>query len=386
MLLPIYIIIIFILLFKTEWLLKISDWNNIVLRKAEPCRITSVLRKLNYQMIWEYVIIGFLVLVCFNGTRVPDFTNYAEAFRRMSLGIPYSYLGKGWYLLMNIGFTLGFDYQFVKALVAMIALLLINSSLNFYCKTFKGRMFFWGIFLIFPALLDITQIRFFAASSLVVYGFRYLKQYSLRNLTSYILIVAIGSLIHSSVIFYGLLAFVYLFPYFPKIYAGLLLTISFSGLLLKDYLILVASGVIESDRLERYFTSGDSMGIMGLIFAIAFIIVQLAILVLCLREYKLNSDKAPQFIQDLNLGSGVATTLLVIVPLCRLDANFFRLERPGWLLFVMILSSLLFERRRTFLDKNRNVLLKWIIITMAFSANLYLISLFTFQIISGYLL
>ena len=128
------------------------------------------------------------------------------------------------------------------------------------------------------------------------------------------------------------------------------------------------------------------MGIMGLIFAIAFIIVQLAILVLCLREYKLNSDKAPQFIQDLNLGSGVATTLLVIVPLCRLDANFFRLERPGWLLFVMILSSLLFERRRTFLDKNRNVLLKWIIITMAFSANLYLISLFTFQIISGYLL
>lgn len=142
MILIAYLLIIFILLFKTEWLLQINKKLEHLLDHAEPSQSVLFLKRINSEMIWEYVIIAFITLICFRAASVPDFANYAAAYNKMSLGIPYSYLGKGWYILMNIGFTFGFSYSLVKAIIAFGALLLVNSSVNFFCKSFKGRMFF----------------------------------------------------------------------------------------------------------------------------------------------------------------------------------------------------------------------------------------------------
>ncbi|WP_283650823.1 EpsG family protein [Ileibacterium valens] len=384
MILIAYLLIIFILLFKTEWLLQINKKLEHLLDHAEPSQSVLFLKRINSEMIWEYVIIAFITLICFRAASVPDFANYAAAYNKMSLGIPYSYLGKGWYILMNIGFTFGFSYSLVKAIIAFGALLLVNSSVNFFCKSFKGRMFFWGIMLIFPILLDITQIRFFAGSALVIFGLRYLKSFSFKNITCYLGLVLIGTLVHSSILFYSLFILVYLYPFGQRIFTVCFLSISLIGMMFKDYLIGIASCFIQGDRLERYFTSGESIGTIGL-FVVCTIVFSQLIILIWLQKYKKQINRSKQGLSNINLAYGICVISLIILPLCKLDSNFFRLERIGWLIFVMVCTSYLFNRN-SLVNHNGKKCLKWGVITLAICENLYLITLFTFQIIAGYLL
>lgn len=232
--------------------------------------------------------------------------------------------------------------------------------------------------LIFPILLDITQIRFFAGSALVIFGLRYLKSFSFKNITCYLGLVLIGTLVHSSILFYSLFILVYLYPFGQRIFTVCFLSISLIGMMFKDYLIGIASCFIQGDRLERYFTSGESIGTIGL-FVVCTIVFSQLIILIWLQKYKKQINRSKQGLSNINLSYGICVISLIILPLCKLDSNFFRLERIGWLIFVMVCTSYLFNRN-SLVNHNGKKCLKWGVITLAICENLYLITLFTFRL------
>lgn len=393
----IYLLICLVCIFRPGWILKLRAGFSGLIDQGEPCRALQILKKMNQRGLWSLLIILFLTLICYRGISVPDFSNYETAYSRMKLGIPYSYLGTGWYLLMNAGFTLGLTYAQVKAGIALISMLLVNSTLNHYCRSFRGRMFFWGICMIFPVLLDLTQIRFYLAAALVIFALRFLERWNFKNLLSYLLFVSAASFIHSSALIYLSFIAVYLFYLIPKTFGVLCLAGSLSLLLLKDQIIQIAVSLIKSDRLERYFLSGDPVGKLGLIFMTVFCAAILVLLWLGLKKTQANSENRPVSAsvfpqvssrenQVLGLASGMNLILLFVIPLCRLDANFFRLERIGWIIFVITAASFLFGKNPIRIRGTFRKLLLLSVFVLAAAANLYLISVFTFPLVAGYLL
>lgn len=393
----IYLLICLVCVFRPGWILKLRSGFSRLIDQGEPCRALRILKKMNQRGLWGILVILFLTLICYRGVSVPDFSNYETAYSIMKLGIPYSYLGTGWYLLMNAGFTLGLTYAQVKAGIALISMLLVNSTLNHFCRSFRGRMFFWGICMIFPVLLDLTQIRFYLAASLVIFALRFLERWSFKNMISYLLFVTAASFIHSSALIYLSFIAVYLFNLIPKTFGVLCAAGSLAVLVLKDQIIQIAVSLIKSDRLERYFLSGDPVGKLGLIFMTVFCTAILILLWLGLKKAEENSENKlvsasalPQMnereSQVLRLALGINFILLFIVPLCRLDANFFRLERIGWIVFIITAASFLFGKNPIRIRGASRRMLLAAVFALAVAANLYLISVFTFPLVAGYLL
>lgn len=258
-------------------------------------------------------------------------------------------------------------------------------------------MFFWGICMIFPVLLDLTQIRFYLAAALVIFALRFLEKWSFKNLISYLLFVSAASFIHSSALIYLSFISVYLFYLIPKIFGVLCIAGSLTLLVLKNQIIQVAISLIKSDRLERYFLSGDPVGKLGLIFMTVFCAVILVLLWLGLKKTQANSENrsvsaavlpsvSARENQVLRLALGMNLILLFVIPLCRLDANFFRLERIGWIIFVITAASFLFGKNPIRIRGSFRKLLLLSVFALAAAANLYLISVFTFPLVAGYLL
>ncbi len=396
----IYLLICLVCIFRPGWILKLREGFSGLIDQGEPCRALQILKKMNQRGLWSILIILFLTLICYRGTSVPDFSNYETAYSRMKLGIPYSYLGTGWYLLMNSGFTLGLTYAQVKAGIALISMLLVNSTLRHYCRSFRGRMFFWGICMIFPILLDLTQIRFYLAAALVIFALRFLERWSFKNLISYLLFVAAASFIHSSSLIYLSFTAVYLFYRIPKICSVLCLGGALAAIVLKQQIVELAVNTIKSDRLERYFLSGTPVGKFGLVFMTLFCLVILIILWLVELKTKDRKNHSDQKIREIPAGSsferpenrvlmmalGINSILLFVIPLCRLDANFYRLERIGWTIFIITAASVLYGKSPIRFFGSDRKLLRIAVFGMAAAANLYLITVFTFPVIAGYLL
>ncbi len=399
MLIPFYALGALLLIFRGDWILRLKKHWQSLLDEAQDCRLICWLRGIPFLRLLDALIIAVLVLICLHGTDVPDFRNYQTAYSRMSLGIPYSYLGRGWYVLMNIGLTLGMSYAQVRAVLALFCLLALSSTADYYRSSDRGKLMFWGLYMIFPALLDFTQIRFFCAIAFVIYAFRWLDDFSIRNCFLYAFFTLLGALIHSSALLYLALLLVHLFRRFPKSMSAAVTGITLCAVLFREPLIHLGSALIRSDRLERYILQGSPIGSFGLLFTAAFsagicllLLMQLRLLD---REYpgriRRTPSRAP--LSEIRIRKGLYTALGVNVLLCgvialsRLDANFFRLERPGWIFFIMISSSIcsLSADKRFSRPKKTADWLWAALLLLAVAANLYFISLFTFPLVLGYL-
>lgn len=363
----------------------IHDWKKL-LDRAEPSRITGFLKNRSAESLYDLAMILFMTLICSAGTSVPDFANYANAYQQIGLGIPYSYLGTGWYWLMSFGQAFGMRYAQIKAIICFVSLLLIWSTLLFFRIGLKGRAFFWGTFMIFPALLDMTQIRFFAAAAIVIWGCRFLARFSFRNLVCYVLTCLLAALIHSSAAYYLLFTGIYLYRLWPKTISSLCVLGTLFGVFGKNLIITLAGLLIHSDRLDRYFLNGGGMGKGGMLFIACIFALILAVSLICTHLYQDRTSLGCRQKHLFSLVSGSAWILTFTLALAGLDANFIRIQRPGWILFLMM-AALCVQHGYDCLRAGRfRISLKTIVLLMAVALNLYFITVFTFTIVSGFLL
>lgn len=396
MLIPAYLFLIWLGFGGSRFLRGCRRTWESMLDQAEPSGWISRLKKTDPYLFYQWFLILFLVLMTIRAEGVPDFYNYQMAYSRMELGIPYMYLGRGWYWLMHFGITFGMTYGQMKGIAALVSLVLISSTINLFVSSRKSRVLVWSLFLIFPALLELTQIRFFLASSICIYGFRFLKKASWKNAGLYVLAVLAAAMFHSSALIYlaGLLT--WLFRRFPKTVSCLCVLGSLVLFLGSRQLIALASRFIRSDRLERYFLSGQGMGKGGL--AVCLLLCMFLIWITWKILSALKSKKGQHIRHPLSKGRGMAAFRsafliegwnflgLIILPLSQLDANFFRLQRPAWLLSYIACGIALSKGIRSVPVFGRQVSLRLLYFAAALLANLYFISIYTFQINTGYLM
>lgn len=328
-------------------------------------------------------IFGLLVLMIYVRTGVPDFDNYAEAYRVVGLGKLYRSLGWGWYALMLAGNALGISFRLFKTLICAFSFGLMAWNLSRFVPEPKERLFAWGLYLIFPALLDCVQMRYLLAESLILTAVSYLQRFSWKNLCGFLLFVTLAWSVHATApLFYGL-AVVWLLNRNEKAGTWLLtiavvLEAAFIPFIPKLALLLPASR-----RIVVYLQQGTPMGGLGLLITA---VLQTGLYWMC-RKMDRNwcgSEKTGRF---LKLCMYLTLAGFVIVPLCRVDANFVRLLRYEWILCYAAAAAWLNHP----LDQKEELRpfglpLGWYVLILAAAANLHLISLFTFEIVSSFLL
>ena len=205
---------------------------------------------------WYWLICtAVLCLLVNTSDACADLSSYTYIFNSIGeAGLAYSGTTPiGWTVLCLFFYKLGFSYRGMIIFVILLCMFLIHYSLKDYSIS-EGR--FWAMFLVFPALAQCVQMRFFLATSIVFFALQFMLKKGKKGLIPYIIGVIVATLIHTSCLVF--IAFV-LVAFFEKINFRKVMTVSVILSVIvavfRSYLLSFISllSFIPQEKLIRYF-------------------------------------------------------------------------------------------------------------------------------------
>jgi hypothetical protein len=326
--------------------------------------------------------IGIIILISFicYGVKDRDFEQYQIVYDYIKEGNQYTDLGIAWAQMCKAAGWMGLDYASFKLIVIIISLVIIYKAINSFLYSKSGIPFFWSCFLIFPLFLDLVQVRFFFAESILLFGFQYLLKNNKTGKWKFILLVLLASSIHSSIFFF--LIFI-LIPYVDKFkkkmpfLVSILCIISFYA---PSIAVSLATKFINVNRIERYFFSSDRTGFLGIITAILTLYCFLFI-TKKIRDSEIIDKNFGDFLYKSNL------LMWFLLPIVFFDPNIFRIQRPMWLMLYIEAISFTQQSHSPYLLiwKKKKIHIKQFIFLLAIFGNLAFITIYSFDIIQKFL-
>lgn len=320
----------------------------------------------------------FLSVLCY-GVDDPDLQNYKRAYDSIAAGNDYTDLGVIWLGLCKFFSSCGFDYYMYKSVIVLVSGFFILQLINHYVKNPKYASFVWVCYLIFPAVMDLVQLRFFLASSIAIWSTQFLIDKAKYGKGKFIILMLLASAIHSSLYFY--FSFL-LFPFFEgkeKKFAYMVVICFVSFFFLKNHLLSVANALTNANRMDRYFENGRAIGLFGILAYISTIIAFNFIANRMKRTVSATEANYYDFLQKAALVSSI------LLPLSLFDTNFFRIQRPMWLMLYIGAAMLLDRGVRTiYVGSKKRINCKQSIVFFAVMGFVFYVSIFNFNVIECY--
>lgn len=282
--------------------------------------------------IYSLFIFPLLFMICLVSKDIPDMENYGDYYNAIGSGDRNTFLGYGWLLLCIIGNKYQLSYVAFKSILYLITCGLVYQTIGKIVADSKEKNLVFVIYLIFPGLLDLIQIRFFLASTIILYNLVvFLKKQNIKNGIKYVIATAIAFTIHSSSIFCLVFLFIPLLKYMKLKTIFITVCIASFGFIIvspaiKDVLIAVLPDY-QADRINSYFSSGHIKLIALVIYSSLFFLQYLLSYIM----YRSNvlDDEDKKLMRDVCI---LNTLLLLSIPLVYISSDFLRLQRPYLLL------------------------------------------------------
>ncbi len=332
----------------------------------------------NKMRLFGLTSVLFLSVLCY-GVNDPDLKNYKTAYDYIAAGNDYIDLGVIWFGICKFFSLCGFDYYMCKSAVVLISGLFILQLVNHYVKSPKYASFVWICYLIFPAVMDLVQLRFFLASSIALWSTQFLIDKAKYGKSKFIILMLLASAVHSSVFFY--FSFL-LFPFFEgkeKKFASLVMVCFVLFFILKNQLHSIANVLTNANRMERYFEGGGAIGSFGILAYTGTILA---------FYFLAKGMKKSAGVVDANYYSFLQKAVLVssiLLPLTLFDTNFFRIQRPMWLMLYIGAAMLLDRGVRTIsVECQKRINCKQSIAILAVMGFIFYVSIFNFNVIECY--
>lgn len=295
--------------------------------------------------ILDAFVICFLVfLACTNATHA-DYPAYSNWYYIGYLANPDTY-DSGWYLICMLGHRIGLAYNGVVGLMTALATILLFAAL---VRLRVNRSFFWALFLVFPALVNIVQIRQYLAISLVMLGFAFMLDRRFRGYLVFVACVLLATAFHRTAAVFVLLPAVFLLerlrPAALLAMALALVALSSMAIVLPDILI---APVFGDFMVEKYFSEiawntasahiHDRI-VWGSLLVLA--LVPLTAAYLHRANAQANAPESKQARNLLRFATCLSVLGLCVIPLTFMSADVLRMHRYVYLFAILGFSSLL---------------------------------------------
>lgn len=297
--------------------------------------IVSGIIKGKSKVIFGLTFVMAWVLIAGNYSN-PDYEQYVlryESGLYVTVDIGYSFI-------CNIFYNLGWSFGHFKYLLSFVCLLLIFRTLY---KFSRYPALSAALFLLFPLIVDITQLRNFVAYSIVFTAIPYLFEDKKLSTLKYVAIVMIAATVHITSAFY--LLFV-LSKY--KVKAWHIVLLAIGAYLVKESAKLLFTIRFETNKLETLVQTSMS----GFIFN-AFIIVASTLLIWHIYNEKKNlisSNKLWVRICYENTWLLCNLAFLIIIPFMLDNGNYSRIFRN------MAIMNVIFIANSYYLKKESKIL------------------------------
>ena len=325
--------------------------------------------KKNQRFTWLLVAMC-IAMLSITSSFYPDLDNYVplfDYFNQSDVTITLSTTNYLWALLCKIFYFLGFNYRgMVICLIFVDYYILHIAAKNLNCDE---RIFF-GLFLIFPALIQLIQFKFFTSTSIVILAYSVLIKNKKHSILFFILLMCVAMLIHNSTVVF--LIFLLLKFKNKKVSTKLILVITIFMSLIFSLNIGIVDDIsrllISEKQIDRYITNTISPS------SVLWIIIIYTCWLLCyiISFYILKHSKKDnvEINQILTQDIIAINLLLLTIPLLLLDRNMHRFIEIGYVIMFFSVSIVMnkIEKRN---NKDKLMLLFMICAILIFNTIIY---------------
>lgn len=306
-----------------------------------------------------YIFIFFVIIFGLNNHHLGysdyfnmDFENYYTAYLSSASQISPRNMEIGFKLMMYISNLLGLSLNSFRFIIGLFGFSLIFNTVKKY-SSYPNYVL--SLYLIYPFINDVIQIRNFIAASIVIFSIRYLIEDRKGNLLKYASLVFVASLFHVSSLFYLLLIFVKYFR--TRHFLNLILTILPTLIILAytSFYPFLVSRITSNQKVLMYLSRRTTWGL---------IIVYGTIFMMFCVHYILNREAKKSLIKENELKPGInegfsmekitfydillrinTLILLLSLPLLIYDFNYIRLYRNILPLnYIVYVDAIMFRR------------------------------------------
>ncbi|MCR5639213.1 MAG: EpsG family protein [Lachnospiraceae bacterium] len=160
----------------------------------------------NKKRIYVLFVIAILWLLYVFSPKVADRDYYLLVFTRLEKGINYHNIETGYWLICKFAVAIGMSFNVFIKIYAFIGLMLMTMTALKY--SYKPYIVF-GLYFLYPFMLDVAQVRHFMACAILTFAIRYLEKLTKENLIKYCLCIAIAMTQHTIALVYLVFLLVY---------------------------------------------------------------------------------------------------------------------------------------------------------------------------------
>lgn len=153
----------------------------------------NLLKKNRYRLPITLVVI-ILWLIMGANTKNPDFYTYSINYVPNRIGSDVGYS-----LLIKIFSSIGFSYSTFRMIISFMGIFLISRTIN---KLVINKSAFYLLYLLYPFIIDVVQIRNFLVMSILIYSIPYLLTESKTDRIKFGVFILIASTLQLTAIFY----------------------------------------------------------------------------------------------------------------------------------------------------------------------------------------
>ncbi len=275
------------------------------------------------------IFLGIWINQSINLGKMADFYSYQNIYNQIALGINNEnyQTGNGWYVLNKVGQSLNLNYAQFKIYISILCLIVIALILKYWIGA--NYNYFWSVYLIYPALIEMVQTRFFVATTIVFLGLMFLYHNKLWSNIIFVIMILISTTIHAAASFYLVFLLVPILnkniKIFRRVFVVLVVLLVCFGNRLQNIITIFAN-----TRELDYFNGRPSLGhlliFICIVLAFYFITQKLNRIIQKDSTIVEKEKKISNFITNIN------TCMLLLIPILPLAFDFMRVQRIAWLL------------------------------------------------------
>lgn len=306
------------------------------------CGLVSIISNLKAEdsKVWSYIFLFVLWFIGGLSTERLDYIVYSDFFNFHSLSL--GSMTEPLYLLINtLAYETGMSYDVFFALQVAVSLLLLYNAFNFF-KTRKSIVL--TLYLLFPFAISVVQIRYFLATSIVIFAMKYLFLYfrekSLKCLLYYVFFVIVAGLIHYATVFFLVCLVPVVFRKlkdFWMYFLGILFGVIFANI---GVFVAVFIPFIGARKAMNWLSIGESSSLAHIIFILVLRFGILLIMYLSLRTPIVDKVKIQE--NDLAIDTFIYKIMIFLIvsitPLELFIQQYARLTRVYLILFYILLG------------------------------------------------
>lgn len=284
--------------------------------------------RINIIGLLSITYLGYLSLISINAA---DFSSYEGIYYSITSSKLYE-TGYGWYLINSWGRLHGLNYGQLKCVLTVIGLVLIAISIKILLK--NNYNYIWGLYLLYPGLINIIQIRFFIALAISIFALIFLLNGKKWGIIVYFILILCAATIHTSVSFYLVFLLIPLIEKNTKTFSKLIMIVSILCIIFRKYLInilMLVGNQRQLTYLDYNYSVVSNLIMISVIIVFWLLSNTLNSIIQESKLFELHDKKVSKLIYSVN------TCMLLLIPLIILSGELGRVQRISWILIYILI-------------------------------------------------